>query len=319
MRARSLTSRITVAKTIKQLLEQQYAQKTATRAAPKVAEKATGKATGKAVRKTSVDAAVKSKPPTDSKAETKSGVRSAARAANKVPGKPLQVPAAVRKTKTLPRRRSTAPDRTRESEAQQAERARRAQLRREVPLEERAHVVTIRVNGHVTGYQLRVGSGKGESSFFGVSSYGGEEAAHAAALQLASYAGLSVIPGRGGGILGRRSRMTRLEAGISMNWRTFGGGLPKLYLLVSWKEGERKRGTALSVDKNGLEKPLRRAIAIRVKAGAPRPDFQELLATLMTEYQTRYAGNVRKQGKKQAVKQTQKRAKSAAPQRRERS
>jgi hypothetical protein len=150
----------------------------------------------------------------------------------------------------------------------------------------RAHVVKIRRGGEVIAVQMRIGQGAGESAYFSASKHGGEEGAMAAALKKCDELGAVVKTGRGGGMIGRRVTGTNVEPGITLKWREYGGS-PKLTVEATWAEAGRRRKTCYSVDKNGLEGALDKAIQKRMNAGAPKLNREALLAELRSEYMTR--------------------------------
>jgi len=87
---------------------------------------------------------------------------------------------------------------------------------------------------------------------------------------------------KGGSKVGRANSRTRTGcAGIRFEWmqRTCG---PMLRVVATWS-GHR---TAYSVERNGLEAALDKAIAQRISDGAPMPDRDDLLKRLRDEYTT---------------------------------
>lgn len=149
----------------------------------------------------------------------------------------------------------------------------------------RGHLVFIRKDGQPVGVQLRTGRGKGMSEYFSVGSYGSIDLASSAAKKVARARGIELGNGRGG-VIGRRVVGTKIEPGITFRWRDYNGG-PRLVVEVTWPDRGRPRKTCYSVEVNGLEGALDKAIAKRVKAGAPRPDRQALLEDLRLEYVTK--------------------------------
>mgnify|MGYP000870110801 CR=1 FL=1 len=145
-----------------------------------------------------------------------------------------------------------------------------------------AHIVAIRRNGVVEGHQLRVNSGgPGCTKFFSASKFGSAEKARAAAVKFAKANGLPKTKPRGGSPVGRvlKTSLTG-AAGIRFTW-TRTTDKPILRVNATWvdKKG-RSRHTSFSVDRNGLEGALDKAIEARVSAGAPAPDRADLVKRL---------------------------------------
>lgn len=91
----------------------------------------------------------------------------------------------------------------------------------------------------------------------------------------------------GGSTMGRLMRRSRTRtAGIRFEWvlRTVG---PVLRVVATWtdKHGQ-PHHTSFSVQCNGLEGALDRAIAARISCGAPLPDREDLLQRLQQEFAT---------------------------------
>lgn len=91
----------------------------------------------------------------------------------------------------------------------------------------------------------------------------------------------------GGSTMGRLMRRSRTRtAGIRFEWamRTCG---PVLRVVATWKDRlGQPHHTSYSVQCNGLEGALDRAIASRVSCGAPMPDREDLLQRLRQEFAT---------------------------------
>lgn len=91
----------------------------------------------------------------------------------------------------------------------------------------------------------------------------------------------------GGSSMGRLMWRSRTRtAGIRFEWvsRTTG---PVLRVVATWTDGQgHARHTSFSVQCNGLEGALDRAIACRISCGAPMPDRADLLQRLQKEFET---------------------------------
>jgi hypothetical protein len=91
----------------------------------------------------------------------------------------------------------------------------------------------------------------------------------------------------GGSSVGRLMRRSRTRtAGIRFEWamRTCG---PVLRVVATWTDRQGlPHHTSYSVQCNGLEGALDRAIASRVSCGAPQPDREDLLQRLRQEFAT---------------------------------
>lgn len=145
-----------------------------------------------------------------------------------------------------------------------------------------AHIVTIRRQGEVEGYQLRVnGGGPGLSRYFAALKLGGPEKALRAARRMQREMGLPRTQARGGSRLGRRLSTSKTPAaGVRFEWHHFALSTV-LYVVVSWNDKRgRPCGTRYSVVRNGVEGALDLAIAKRLEAGAPQPDRKALLQAL---------------------------------------
>lgn len=149
-------------------------------------------------------------------------------------------------------------------------------------------IIAIRVNGVVDGFQLRLGKGgRGDTKFFAVKKHGGEAKARSAARRLAISLGSPKPAKRGGSAVGRLLKTSKTDApGIRFVWLDNAAG-PALTIVGTWvdKDGrprERKR----SVERHGLEGALDQIIALRVSAGAPKPDRVALLKKLRQVYRT---------------------------------
>lgn len=91
----------------------------------------------------------------------------------------------------------------------------------------------------------------------------------------------------GGSSMGRLMRRSRTRtAGIRFEWvlRTVG---PVLRVVATWTDRlGQPHHTSFSVQCNGLEGALDRAIAARISCGAPMPDRADLLKRLQQEFAT---------------------------------
>lgn len=91
----------------------------------------------------------------------------------------------------------------------------------------------------------------------------------------------------GGSTIGRLMRRSRTRtAGIRFEWvlRTVG---PVLRVVATWTDAHgQPHHTSFSVQCNGLEGALDRAIAARISCGAPAPDREDLLKRLQQEFAT---------------------------------
>ncbi|WP_157255907.1 hypothetical protein [Pelomonas sp. Root1217] len=91
----------------------------------------------------------------------------------------------------------------------------------------------------------------------------------------------------GGSSTGRLMRRSRTRtAGIRFEWvtRTIG---PVLRVVATWTDRHgQPHHTSFSVQCNGLEGALDRAIAARTSCGAPPPDREDLLQRLRKEFAT---------------------------------
>jgi hypothetical protein len=150
------------------------------------------------------------------------------------------------------------------------------------------HVVTIRRRGLIIGHQLRIaGGGPGRSKFFGCARFGGEDKSRRAAERMAAQMNLPKRNKRGGSRAGRLLRTSHTRAaGIRFEWvrRTVG---PVLRVVATWTDRRgRSHHTSFSVQRNGLEGALHKAIAARTSCGAPMPDGHDLLQRLQHEFET---------------------------------
>ena len=149
-----------------------------------------------------------------------------------------------------------------------------------------AHIVVIRSSGVVQGHQLRIdGGGAGRSKFFGSGRYGSPEKARRAAEREARSLGLPKARERGGSPEGRVLRTsTTGAAGIRFVWSE-GVLHPVLRVLVSWTDRKgTARNTSYSVERNGLEGALDKALKARTSCGAVMPDRKALLRRLKRVY-----------------------------------
>ena len=151
---------------------------------------------------------------------------------------------------------------------------------------DRAHLVILRYGGEVKGVQLRVGDGgPGNTKHFSVKRYCGEAEATKAATKTAKSLGLQIGKPRRGAKLGRIQNNNKTgEAGIQFVWRRY--ETPVLAVAASWmdpKTGKPKH-TSFSVEANGLEGALDKAIAAREKSGVPVTTKTALLRKLRSVY-----------------------------------
>jgi hypothetical protein len=145
-----------------------------------------------------------------------------------------------------------------------------------------AHIVTIRRQGEIEGYQLRInGGGPGLSKFFAARKLGGADKALRAARRTAREMGLPKTRKRGGSEPGRLLSTSRTPAaGVRFEWTPF-ALRTVLYVVATWRGPHgRPCSTRFSVDRHGLEAALDLAIARRTSNGAPMPDRAALLKAL---------------------------------------
>ncbi len=149
-----------------------------------------------------------------------------------------------------------------------------------------AHIVAIRSGGVIQGHQLRIdGGGAGLSRYFASGRYGGPEKARRAAEREARALGLPKTRARGGSPQGRVLRTSATGvAGIRFQW-TPGMEQPVLRVVATWTDRRgRSRCTSYSVQRNGLDGALDKALAARTSCGAPLPDRLALLRRLRREF-----------------------------------
>lgn len=91
----------------------------------------------------------------------------------------------------------------------------------------------------------------------------------------------------GGSTMGRLMRRSRTRtAGIRFEWAMRSCG-PVLRVVATWTDRlGQPHHTSYSVQCNGLEGALDRAIASRISCGAPMPDREDLLQRLQQEFAT---------------------------------
>ena len=151
------------------------------------------------------------------------------------------------------------------------------------------HVVPIRLNGAVVGFQLRVGTaGPGQTKYFAAAKLGGEELALKEAHRFARSNGLAVASGRRGGVVGRRMPTSGVEPGIRFKWVGL-SDTKSLVVVVTWparrgRNPSQPGRSSFAVSVNGLAGALDLAIERRVRAGAPPPDRRSLLKALRETY-----------------------------------
>jgi hypothetical protein len=152
-----------------------------------------------------------------------------------------------------------------------------------------SHIVAIRREGVVEGHQLRInGGGAGQSKFFASGKWGGPEKARRAAEKEARALGLPKATKRGGSETGRLM-ITNVTgtAGIRFQWIEAASG-PILRVVATWTDRRGKNhNTSYSVDRNGLDGALDKAIKARTSCGAPMPERPALLKRLRKEFNTR--------------------------------
>ena len=150
-----------------------------------------------------------------------------------------------------------------------------------------AHIVAIRRAGVIQGHQLRInGGGPGQSRYFSAGKHGGPDQARQAAEAAAREMGLPATLPRGAGMrMGRLIKRNRTGvAGIRFEWASYANG-PVLYVVATWTDQTRRDRKALySVERNGLDGALDRALLARTSAGAPMPDRAALLLRLQQAY-----------------------------------
>jgi hypothetical protein len=145
-----------------------------------------------------------------------------------------------------------------------------------------AHIVTIRRQGVIEGYQLRInGGGPGLSKFFAARKLGSPEKALRAARRTAREMGLPKTRKRGGSLPGRLLSTSRTPAaGVRFEWTHFAVSTV-LYVVATWRGRHgRPCSTRYSVERHGVEAALDMAIERRVSCGAPMPDRAALLKAL---------------------------------------
>lgn len=145
-----------------------------------------------------------------------------------------------------------------------------------------AHIVTIRRDGEIEGYQLRInGGGPGLSKFFAARKLGGADKALRAGRRMARDMGLPKTRKRGGSEPGRLLSTSKTPAaGIRFEWTPFAVSTV-LYVVATWRGAKgRPSSTRYSVKRHGLEGALDLAIASRTSCGAPIPDRAALLKAL---------------------------------------
>ncbi len=151
----------------------------------------------------------------------------------------------------------------------------------------RAHLVALRRNGQIEAWQVRIGTGgPGLSRSFAARKYGGEAQALAEATRTAQALGLELGHPRGGSPLGRRNRLSPTPAaGIRFEWLHYSLSTV-LNVVATWPEPRtgRRCSSRFSVERNGLDGALDRAMECRRKAGAPLPDRHQMLDLLTEVY-----------------------------------
>jgi hypothetical protein len=88
-------------------------------------------------------------------------------------------------------------------------------------------------------------------------------------------------------------------AGIRFEWAQRSSG-PVLRVVATWTDHNgQPHHTSYSVQNNGLEGALDRAIASRTSCGAPQPDRQDLLQRLRHEFETSPFAHAQQAGQSQ--------------------
>ena len=149
-----------------------------------------------------------------------------------------------------------------------------------------AHIVPIRKGGEVIAHQLRVdGGGPGNTRYFSAAKLGGPDKSLNAAQKAVHDLGLPATKPRGGSTVGRVLKQSKTkEPGIRFMWVQAVSG-PILRVVATWTDKKGVcRHTSYSVEANGLEGALDRAIAARTSNGAPLPDKVKLLKLLRKQY-----------------------------------
>lgn len=150
------------------------------------------------------------------------------------------------------------------------------------------HIVPIRKNGVVIAHQLRVnGGGPGNTRYYSAAKLGSPENSLRAAQQAIKELGLPKPKPRGGSPTGRVLSTSKTKApGICFVWAP-GQDAPRLLVVATWVDKKGKyRSTSYSVEANGLEVALDRAIKARTSAGAEAPDKVSLLRLLRKQYRS---------------------------------
>ena len=150
-----------------------------------------------------------------------------------------------------------------------------------------SHIVTIRRAGVIDGHQLRIdGGGPGKSRYFASGKHGGPEQALLAARKHARELGLppTLAPGANNKVGRLSKRNTSGAAGIRFTW-VDGISAPVLRVEATWPDRRgQARHTSYSVEFNGLDIALDKAINARTSCGAPPPDRAKLLRQLRQVY-----------------------------------
>jgi len=150
----------------------------------------------------------------------------------------------------------------------------------------RAHLVPLRYGQEIKGIQLRIGDGgPGYTKHFSTKRYGGEEGAVRAATNTAKSLGLVISKTRPGPTPGRRQANNKTgEPGIQFLWRNY--ETPVLAVVATWVDTKtsRPKSTSYSVEINGLEGALDKAIAARNRSGVPVTTKKVLLRNLRSTY-----------------------------------
>ena len=152
-----------------------------------------------------------------------------------------------------------------------------------------SHIVTIRRGEFIDGHQLRInGGGAGQSRYFSSGKHGSPEQALRAAQKHARDLGLPpTLPPGGNSVVGRLSKLnTSGVAGIRFTW-VAAASAPILRVEATWQDRRgQSRHTSYSVEHNGLDGALDRAIAARISCGAPQPDRALLMRKLRAVYRS---------------------------------
>jgi hypothetical protein len=137
------------------------------------------------------------------------------------------------------------------------------------------------------GFQVRAGQGPGQTKFFAAAKHGGLDKARRKAQRYARSlaAELQLPPTRRGILL---SNNTSGISGIQFQWRPSRSGESEyLYVCGNYTDATgRPRAFAYSVQRNGLDGAMDKALAVRRKHGAPVPERAHALKLLRRAYRS---------------------------------